>query len=316
MASIEIGVPSKEVQYINLSKTGIESTNGGVSSETCSVTMKFNDSPLLQSQKNHICAVTRFSVPLHQVHQTDEHYFDVYLVPKVDAYGDDGFYDEDVNSLWATVDNNGFYDGPDYDGAEAALAAGMDYQGQALYAHKLARVIIPPSYTIYQFNDNMKNAIKHAVDPQTGEHDIDLSERIRVVMSPDYRFSVMISGYTRRAVVVSGTTIPHLLQPDPVSDANPPQEGYEEEHEADDPYLLAGTGDTYWIKFSPGLFRMLQFLVTPGGGGRQNLTGRRFVVSHENGGAGDYEQAESGVEGFFCHLHWIHQHMPIQPKAL
>ena len=76
--SLELGGKNKSILYLNMVKSGMESSNDPTQDEICTVSSRFANQPFMKDQSKYLCAVTRFSVPLVQVHTIDKTGFDVY----------------------------------------------------------------------------------------------------------------------------------------------------------------------------------------------------------------------------------------------
>ena len=76
--SLELGGRNKSVKYLNLTKSGKESFNDPKQAETCSITYRTFNNPFLENQADHLCAVTRFSVPLTELPIIDQQTFEVW----------------------------------------------------------------------------------------------------------------------------------------------------------------------------------------------------------------------------------------------
>ena len=69
--SLELGGKNKSILYLNMVKSGMESNNDPTQDEVCTVSSRFANTPFVKDQSKYLCAVTRFSVPLQQVHTID-----------------------------------------------------------------------------------------------------------------------------------------------------------------------------------------------------------------------------------------------------
>ena len=208
MASVEIGTPSKSIVYLNLSKSGIEHSNDAT--EYCSVTMSFQDFPLVDKQSDYICAVTRFCVPLQQIPIVTQKTLRIWGV------------------MGAIVEPN---TAAQYDVAEAAGAFLM------------STVVIPAAFTTYEFLDNIRIALRDAPNPPIGQN---WSERVKITMTPDFKFQVWVSNGGYSLLQAAGG-------------------------------LQADTSNI-WVTFDDDLFKMLQFQTTAGGALANQHGGSRFIA--------------------------------------
>ena len=76
--SLELGGKGKSITYLNMVKSGEESQNDPAATRFCTVNARYPNTALLDDQSKYLCAVTRFSVPLVEVHTIDATGFDVY----------------------------------------------------------------------------------------------------------------------------------------------------------------------------------------------------------------------------------------------
>ena len=80
--SLELGGKSKSIRYLNLTKSGVESSNRKEDTQECMSVIKFRNTPFLEDQSNYLVAVTRFSVPLVEVPTIASTGFTVYHYKK------------------------------------------------------------------------------------------------------------------------------------------------------------------------------------------------------------------------------------------
>ena len=211
MASVEIGTPSKSIVYLNLSKSGIEHSNDAT--EYCSVTMSFQDFPLVDKQSDYICAVTRFCVPLQQI-------------PIVT---------QKTLRIWGAL-------GPGALPNNAAGFAAYEAAGAGLL-YLMSTVEIPAAFTTYEFLNNIRLALRDAPNPPAGQT---WDERVKVTMTPDFKFQVWVSNGGYSLLAQAGG---------PIAD-----------------------NENIWVTFDDDLFKMLQFQTTAGGALANQHGGSRFIA--------------------------------------
>ena len=260
--SLELGGRSKSITYLNLTKSGMESSNDASATENCTVNIKFSNTPLLKDQSQYLCAVSRFSVPLVEVPTIDATGFSVYFY--TDETRDNYTLDHppaDMTKYAADQHKSQFFNYLESLNPEPQVD---EKTGEEIAPgnHRID-VDLPPAYSFHQFMQNIEQALggitvpssyivhhggghtRHGADPDlqsvaTAGHPLTgllanrastLSERIKMTLTADMRFRVML---------------------------------------CDDIYQ-----NHLYIKMKPGMFRMLQFQVTGYG-----LTGLQVTSLH------------------------------------
>ena len=203
--STELALPNKNIVYLNFQKSGTETENGGSSTEHCSVSIDFQDSPILDQQDRFIASVTRFSVPVSQIPITEETGFGVY------RYQEPQTQAEKITKINEICR-------PD--------AQGVIYENRNSnnYPHLVGRVVIKPCFTVYEFLETIKQALQQPVpnapypeiggdgNPTGAQHyyynDGDktqpaaappkFTDRIKLICTPDMRYKVMINNQGRQ----------------------------------------------------------------------------------------------------------------------
>jgi len=210
--SLELGGKNKKISYLNLQKSGREASND--EEEMCAVTLNFN-TPFLAKQDDYLCAVSRFSVPLTQVPSIDAMAFEVRrheqeittdgsLAP---IYSDQG--EPETNSIGCVINGE---------------------------EHDRCIVRLPKAFSFYQFLDNIQEALENtyvkatyssvAIDAGNGtqlavppgnfndNRAMPLSERIKMKITPDFRFQLMIcnDGFDDQYVVQLSRGMFHMCQ--------------------------------------------------------------------------------------------------------
>ena len=240
--SLELGGRNKSVKYLNLTKVGKESVNDKGAAETCSVTYRTFNNPFLENQADHLCAVTRFSVPLTEIPIIDTQTFEVWRFRTNEFRGYMRLEREENHEFQypeeekrpelgdASVQEQQFY-------LQQYLTDHVEYNVENL----VSTITIPASFTIYQFMENIVYQIGHTTHlvyytkdhegntPEslknnlTGDPDFPrttyLDERIKMTLTPDLRFRIEITN-----------------------------DGYAYE---------------WYVKLSKGMFNMLQFVESP-----------------------------------------------------
>ena len=214
--SLELGGKNKKISYLNLQKSGREASND--EEEMCTVTLNFN-TPFLAKQDDYLCAVSRFSVPLTQVPAIDRMSFEVRRhLP------------------------NAFSGQLDYDGAGLPVTEPIPCLINRVAANQCV-VHLPKSFTFYQFLENIQMALENTyinatyntltvgtvgdnitvdlngVDAPTVAafnqgRAMPLSERIKMKITPDFRFQIMIcnDGFGDDLVVQLSRGMFHMCQ--------------------------------------------------------------------------------------------------------
>ena len=252
--SLELGGRSKSIQYLNLTKSGMESSNDISVTETCNVSIKFANKPLLEDQSQYLCAVTRFSVPLVEVPTIDATGFDVYR------------YTETDEKTWADAH-------PELP-ADTKLA--RDLRKDAFYTYwetltpeptggapgnNRVTVDLPAAYSFHQFMQNIEARLDSLTIPSN--------------------YHTLHGGSARQAadtllMVTSGNAPASLL----VNRASTLAERIKMTLTADMRFRVMLTDDIHtdhiYIKMKPGMFRMLQFQTTP----LAKLGTSSYITSH------------------------------------
>ena len=233
--SLELGGRSKTIQYLNLSKSGMESENDRAKAEVCTQTVKFTNQPFLKDQSEYLAAVTRFSVPLVEVPTISATHFTIYKYsqPDIDYYktnllGDEKADDNDIKEEffdhmedYLDVGLPGF---PSISEHRVNISACFSFHE---FMKKIQIALQATTAADYFLNFNNQNNPGSRAAPDTiglvtgnlantyGPRVIPFSQRIKMSLTADMRFQIMIS---------------------------------------DDIY----TSHIY-VKLAPGMFRMLQF---------------------------------------------------------
>lgn len=247
--SLELGGQSKTIQYLNLSKSGLESENDRAKAETCSQTCKFTNQPFIKDQSEYLCAVTRFSVPLVEVptiapttftiYQYSDNDYNNFLTtnPDIDekTAGDEhkeDFYDDFERRMGL---GDGFY----LDGATEPVEISACFSFHEFM--KKIQIALQRT-TACHYNTNLAQqfqpGFRAAGDTQTliqganpgglvtmfQHRVIPYSERIKMSLTADMRFQIMVSDdiYDNHIYVKLSAGMFRMLQFQTTSDNNAP----------------------------------------------------------------------------------------------
>ena len=168
--SLELGGKNKSILYLNMVKSGMESNNDPSQDEFCTVSSRFANTPFLSDQSKYLCAVTRFSVPLMQVHtiaDTGFTYFS-YTDADLDAIAaqhtdriDEKLEDADKRKEALDLMEEGVAlpDGEPYATAKASGQTTKDFFG--------TRVDIKACFSFYEFLDKIQQKLLATkIDPK------------------------------------------------------------------------------------------------------------------------------------------------------
>jgi hypothetical protein len=219
--SIELGGTDKNISYLNLQKSGKEASND--EGETCSVTLNFN-TPWLAKQSDYLCAVTRFSVPLTQVPTIKGMEFEVM---RQDVHPQNFTREYNVDGTPSTT-RIPCRVGVDDQGAPAnefcVIKPGDHYTFHGFLEaiqHLLENTYIQAAYTnIDEGIVENANTVNFSVQPVDDVvifntyRAMPLSERIKMRITPDFRFQVMICnhGFADELVVKMSRGMFHMCQ--------------------------------------------------------------------------------------------------------
>ena len=176
--SVELGDDDKNIVYVNMSKSGVETENSAATAQTCTVTIDFNDSAILEKENAYLVAVSRFSVPLSQVPIINATGFSVYRYPTVTnaITFDQIHHQEEVHGH--TYETTNYIHGT-----------------QVNYHKEVLRVDISPCFTIYEFLEKLEKGLHRAANNTDNLYNPAplVSTRIKITSTPDRRFVVWIN---------------------------------------------------------------------------------------------------------------------------
>jgi len=171
--SVELGTEDKNVIYLNLNKSGQESSNNPNDTQYCTVSLHMNDVPLISRQDKYIVALTRFSVPLTEIPIIFQTSFEIYK-----------WVDNAEQGVHKMPRVNGVPNGwPDYDAFETQVddvVAGLGATPPTIDNCGRQTCVIPNSFTVYQFLDLIEESLGA------------LADQIKIITTPDMRYVVMI----------------------------------------------------------------------------------------------------------------------------
>ena len=191
--SLELGGKNKKISYLNLQKSGREASND--EEEMCSVTLNFN-TPFLSKQDDYLCAVSRFSVPLTQVPAIASMSFEVFKHDDDPLAGGQG-YDDAAAPL--RLDLPCIQNGESHDRCIVRLPAAFTfYQFLENIQEALENTYVKATYTDVSYLNNQGNAVRTGQNAPALPNNFNdgrampLSERIKMKITPDFRFQIMI----------------------------------------------------------------------------------------------------------------------------
>ena len=203
--SIELGGTDKNISYLNLTKSGKEASND--EAEKCTVTLNFN-TPWLDVQSDYLCAVTRFSVPMSQVPTIKDLSFEVLRATPVGNGNHDPQYGLDGPLTTPIGVALGVGPAINADGTPnnvlAVIRPGDQYTFHGFLEsiqHKLENTYIQAAYGAINQGTANQASVNYAVTPVqdvdnfNDQRAMPLSERIKMRITTDFRFQVMISNY-------------------------------------------------------------------------------------------------------------------------
>jgi hypothetical protein len=155
-----------------------------VINDTCTITQTFGNTPWLQNQKEYYVAISRFCVPLHSVPiiAAMPAAIEIWTMPPDDTLGGQliaqGVYD---------------FNAADLSGVDQELIYAAHENG-AHNAH--LSIDIPACDTVYALRMFLRNKFQTTLinmDPHGGVvNNQPLSDMVRILLGPDYKFSVLI----------------------------------------------------------------------------------------------------------------------------
>ena len=209
--SLELGGTNKNISYLNLQKSGEEADNDPAQEQHCSVSIKFR-TPFLAKQDEYLCAVTRFSVPLSQVPSIKGMRFEVKRhMTDMSATGlnADG---SPISELLPCVQ-----DGQEQDRTIIDVGDCYTFNGFLRKIEEaLKNTFIEANYTeVGQDIDGQPSYLAVAdVVEFNANRAHRLSERIKMTITPDFRFRVWIcnDGYGDDLMVQMSRGMFHMTQ--------------------------------------------------------------------------------------------------------
>ena len=222
--SIQLGGTGKNISYLNLQKSGEEADNDPSSEQNCSVSLKFN-TPFLAKQDEYLCAVTRFSVPLTQVPTIKDMGFEVRRhTPAGDDDKDQDRFDanlEPITADLACVQRNEVH-------TRAFIRPGNCFtfhQFLTQIQYELDNTYIQSTYTRAFLpadvdgsnnptNYSWVNLDQSADNGFNLRRSTKLSERVKMVLTPDFRFQIMVcnDGFSDELCVKLSRGMFHMTQ--------------------------------------------------------------------------------------------------------
>ena len=190
MASLEIGQSNKSISYMNLSKTGTRYKNEDHGDE-CSIKHTFGSRPWLDKQSDWLVCITRFCVPLHSIPIIDAMPDAIQILAlRADKdltqnYDFGGVQHPNRHDVWLN-DVNGIL-------MDLERPADPDDQHRNMVDdpdNLLHSVDLPTSDTVYEFLRSVRDSLANKqLDVDTKASDV-----IRIVLGPNFKFSVLIRG--------------------------------------------------------------------------------------------------------------------------
>ena len=163
--SLELGGKNKSILYLNMVKSGKEANNDPSQDEICTVSSRFANQPFVSDQSKYLCAVTRFSVPLIQVHTIAKTGFDVYMYSAEDITAINAVYPDKVDGS-----DKAFFDLIESD--EVNELDGADPDDATLKDRfRVARVDIDASFSFYEFLEKVSRALTTTTIPASYDTD-------------------------------------------------------------------------------------------------------------------------------------------------
>jgi hypothetical protein len=196
MASLEIGQSNKSISYMNLSKTGTRYKNEDHGDE-CSIKHTFGSRPWLDKQSDWLVCITRFCVPLHSIPiiaampdaiqilalREDQNLALNFTFPPQNANRHDVWMNENDGKLM-DLERPADQDG---------------YRNMVADPENLLHSInLPASDTMYEFLRSVRDSLANIELEQI--NNTKASDVIRIVLGPNFKFSVLILGDWRTKI--------------------------------------------------------------------------------------------------------------------
>ena len=282
--SVEIGVPSKTIRYINIHQEGL------AEDQFCSVDSRWS-TPQLDKQSDYLVAISRFEVPMNRIPVTAKmdnciEIFRYNDMADANADGKDDEDDDDFQGGRGSLAGANVEVGAKLDG-EAALSredgiayldaceaqARLDYTADGGGGHSID---MPPCFTIYDFLQKLNAQITETLVMNDGARQFAPIDANGAYRSAD--------GYGRNLFSTpNGMEIVNML--DPIAKFSVTM--------SSDYTFSVNTNwafaKLYYIKMSSALFNMFQFKEIEGAVfNRAHMPGRRFMGDRVIVGGGVY----------------------------
>ena len=245
--SVEIGIPSRSIRYLNIHKEGKSN------SEQCSVDARWS-MPLLEKQDNYLVAITRFEVPMNRVPITQQ------LTNCISIYK----YSETHPATFSDDEKNDYPAIGQHD-IESAALGGMSGEKMTEWLNfweskvpPVEMVSVEPCHTVYSFINTLNSNIKQKL--------------LNVGRAPP-------TIYPRGGPVTNN----FLFNDNTTANTTEPNAYFGINMNADFTFRVEMNhkfAESYCIKMSQPLFNMLGFKEGPVANGfnfRMNFPGRRFI---------------------------------------
>ena len=261
--SVLLGLPSRNIQYINVHKEGTDNE------EFCSIDSRWS-SPVIDQLDQYLVAVTRFEVPANRIPMTQEliDCIKIYKYAPAPMFGDDnvetyaaangGMSSAALEAHFDNIETNTAYQITLSDGTKNPTIT----DGNGDVSH---RIHVPECYTIYSFLQKLNAQINEALLFNTGAKQI--LPRGAVGLSPHGNV------HARNMFCDSNDIVVNTTQPIAY---------FKIKMDNDFTFSVEMNNlfaEKYYIKMSQALFNMLGFTEGDSGNFREDLTGRRFMAS-------------------------------------
>ena len=242
--SVEIGVPSKTIRYLNLSKEGIPGENN-----ECHIDSRWT-TPLLDKLDDYMVAVTRFEVPANRLTMTQklEDCIKIYKYPETPHFAGN----RNIEEVWSDVQTiNYFLDGD-------AITPGLERTDEFIMTKDTSNVgnaiTVGACHTIYQFIKELNAQINESLLFNTGDK--------KIIPNGGPNFTSQASSnaehtnmFCQSGLNVTGQNKEPLNTTDPIA-------YFKIEMDSDWRFRVVmnySFAQKYYIKMSPALFNMLGF---------------------------------------------------------
>ena len=272
--SVEIGVPSKSIRYLNLHKEGIPGENN-----FCHIDSRWT-TPIIDSLSDYMVAVTRFEVPANRLTMTQElkNCIEVYRYPETDI-DDDGLNSEFVE-IFENLANAEDLDGSRQDSLDALDVLENEPTNKYCMttgdgAHSID---VKACHTIYQFIKELNSQINEALLFNTGTKQFVPNGKGPPDHDDQFTQSATAGNATFKNMFYGNTS-------DPIAFFKIAMDS-DWRFRVEMNYNFA---QKYYIKFSRALFNMLGFKEGASLNKddiRTDLAGRRFMASRKLGNLG------------------------------